>query len=220
MLATDVVKIKYVTDGYLPNYPPHLISDEEMCEAFLTGTYRYFYDNYKIIGDNDELLSGYQALINAFRYHIARFLAPYKGWKSDLPDWSYSYMLGEVVTQKSIQQDKHEMLVGINLDNLDDEITEDIQIRCFEISKTWVKSIPKEEKLIKLESAILQYQKSLESKQYKTDEEIAGIIKDIRKSLKRWKVEVDSFGYVDFRPPSMFGEPYLMKLIRTNRAVV
>lgn len=31
----DVIKIKYAREGYLPNYPYHLISDEEMCEAFL-----------------------------------------------------------------------------------------------------------------------------------------------------------------------------------------
>ena len=28
--------MKFVLEGYLPNYPYHLISDEEMCDAFLT----------------------------------------------------------------------------------------------------------------------------------------------------------------------------------------
>ena len=35
MFIHDIIKIEYVRQGYLPNYPYHLISDEEMCNAFL-----------------------------------------------------------------------------------------------------------------------------------------------------------------------------------------
>ena len=31
----DVIKILYTRSGYLPNYPYHLISDDEMCDAFI-----------------------------------------------------------------------------------------------------------------------------------------------------------------------------------------
>ena len=31
----DVIKIKYAREGYLPDLPYHLISDEEMCDAFI-----------------------------------------------------------------------------------------------------------------------------------------------------------------------------------------
>lgn len=31
----DVIKIQYVRAGYLPDYPYHLISDDEMCDAFI-----------------------------------------------------------------------------------------------------------------------------------------------------------------------------------------
>lgn len=31
----DVIKIQYVQAGYLPDYPYHLIADEEMCDAFV-----------------------------------------------------------------------------------------------------------------------------------------------------------------------------------------
>ena len=64
MLIHDVIKIQYSRQGYLPNYPPHLISDEEMCDAFLkfddidsfeedTGL-SYFKDNYPFLFDEDE----------------------------------------------------------------------------------------------------------------------------------------------------------------------
>lgn len=31
----DVVKIKYTREGYVQNYPSHLLSDDEMCDGFL-----------------------------------------------------------------------------------------------------------------------------------------------------------------------------------------
>lgn len=35
MFIHDVIKIQYNRLGYLPNWPYHLISDEEMCDAFI-----------------------------------------------------------------------------------------------------------------------------------------------------------------------------------------
>ena len=36
-LLTDYIKIKYSQEGYLPNYPYHLLSDKECMNAFLSG---------------------------------------------------------------------------------------------------------------------------------------------------------------------------------------
>lgn len=47
MFSHDIIKIKYVNEGYLPNYPYHLISDEEMLDAFLT------YPNYEFRTDDE-----------------------------------------------------------------------------------------------------------------------------------------------------------------------
>ena len=33
--SRDAIKIQYTREGYLPNYPYHMISDEEMCDAFI-----------------------------------------------------------------------------------------------------------------------------------------------------------------------------------------
>jgi len=35
MFVHDVIKIQYTRNGYLPNYPYHMVSDEEMCDAFI-----------------------------------------------------------------------------------------------------------------------------------------------------------------------------------------
>ena len=51
MMIHDVIKIKLSREGYLPDYPPHLISDEEMCRAFIRhatdrSTTDWFHDNF------------------------------------------------------------------------------------------------------------------------------------------------------------------------------
>lgn len=51
MFSHDIIKLKYSQEGYLPNWPYHLISDEEMCEAFLTYPwYDYRTDEEKRLG--------------------------------------------------------------------------------------------------------------------------------------------------------------------------
>ncbi len=36
MLIHDVIKIQYNREGYLPDIPYHLVSEDEMCDAFIT----------------------------------------------------------------------------------------------------------------------------------------------------------------------------------------
>ena len=54
MMIHDIIKINLSRGGYLPDYPPHLISDEEMCHAFISheGTNRgiidWFHSNYPV----------------------------------------------------------------------------------------------------------------------------------------------------------------------------
>ena len=39
MFIHDLIKIKYIREGYLPNYPYHMISDEEVFNAFINPDY-------------------------------------------------------------------------------------------------------------------------------------------------------------------------------------
>lgn len=233
MLSNDIVKIKYSNEGYLPNFPPHLISDEEMCEAFIQcETFEYFRQTYKLV--NIDLLEDYYRLIRALRYHICRFVSKIEGWHVDeLPEWVYSYMLGEVINNNSDQRDKHYLLTGIGMDNIDDEITSDIQKRCLEVSKHHVDSLTKDKKFFRLSDL---------EETYKDDKDK---LEKILIDLKRWHIDfsvefklnsdegedgvnyrdgVDTEGvtdeeraanrYIHIRPPSMFGEPHIIKYIR------
>lgn len=157
-LTKDSIKIKYTREGYLPNYPYHMISDEEMFKAFLdvenqTG---FFYDNYPIL--EESLIPEYKALVAEMQRQINAAL------KSDdddveVSDWIYTYMLGQVISVNSEKADIHDLLVLLNEDNIDDEFLPEAQRACYNISKAWVNKIA-------------------------------------------------------FRPPTMFGEPHVIKYLR------
>ncbi len=40
MLTHDIIKIQYSREGYLPDYPYHMISDREMFNAFICIDYK------------------------------------------------------------------------------------------------------------------------------------------------------------------------------------
>jgi len=161
MLVHNIIKTNYVREGYLPNYPYHLISDKEMFNAFINNTDEcYFKTHYPCI--HESLKAEYDELINAIQYHIDKYIASSGDVK--LPDWVYSYMMGEVVSSESSTQERHEMLVLMNLDNLTDEMTKEVWESCLEISNAWVRKLPPSKN--------------------------------------------------DHRPPTMFGEPHVIKSLR------
>ncbi len=148
----DIIKMKYVRIGYLPNYPYHLISDIEMCDAFLNdkeNSFCFFYDNYPLL--DNSLRIPYDNLVDSLKYHIEQ-LKKYQSNESTssnyytLPDWMYSYMMGEVLSVKSDKQDLHDFFVMLGMDNIDDEFNALISRRCLEISQIWLRKLPSEDK--------------------------------------------------------------------------
>ena len=157
-LVNDTVKIKLVKYGYLKNYPPHLLSDEEMIEGF----YKYFedfyykpmkreYENpahvdpYPIIStyaDNqDDVMIEYLDILYDYiksSCTSALELAQVQGEDVTVDDWIYSYMLGSVVGPKSDSKDIHDLLVLMNVDNIDDIFTRIASETCYKISKKWI----------------------------------------------------------------------------------
>ena len=143
-LIHNIIKIKYVNEGYLPNYPYHLISDAEMCDAFIsdddTG---FFFDFYPL--PDDSLYDEYIALVDALKYQISKLKSSVEA-EFKMPDWVYSYMIGKVISQSSDQQDKHDLFVLMNMDNVEDDFSLNISKYCLKISKTWLAKIPKEKR--------------------------------------------------------------------------
>lgn len=160
----ELVKIRISREGYLPDYPPHLISDEEMCDAFLKCDYSddvdetyqsfqdssdvsYFKDMYPPVHNlrcgtvsediKSTLEAAYKDLVHDIAYHIDKLLTSTED-EYQMPDWVYSYMIGETLSINSDRNDLHDMFVMLDCDNLDDEFNWLCALSCLRSSKEWL----------------------------------------------------------------------------------
>lgn len=164
----DTVKIMYSNEGYLPDFPYHLVSDEEMIDAFAFNESNYLLDNYPCLFE--EVRSEYNELVRCIRSHCYMYL---ENLGYTIPDWVLSYMIGAVVGPNSSVRDVHDFLVLLNLDNLYDEFTPNILKSVLDVSK-----------------------KAL------------GTASDANKGAEQ------------YRPPTMFGEPHVVKYLRLEKVSV
>lgn len=163
MYIHNLIKIEYVRQGYLPNYPYHLISDREMIEAFIIDNSEvdsYFTVNYPCM-NTDTFGESYATLKAAIMYHLNNYL----DYETTIPDWVYSYMLGTVIGPNTPDREKGDLLTLLNLTN-EGDITENVCKSCLSVSEEWVRKLPP--------------------------------------------------GRNDHRPPTMFGEPHVIKALRLN----
>ena len=161
MFVHDIIKIKLLRLGYLPDYPPHLISDAEMCDAFLPYVYdaedpysgydacmekelNYFRDTYPLI--TDELEKSYVELVSEIAYHLNE-LKTTLDTEYILPDWVYSYMLGSVVSVDSPLKDRHDLFVLLGTDNTYDEFNAECASACYSESEEWLKKLPSSQRV-------------------------------------------------------------------------
>lgn len=138
MFIHDIIKINYINEGYLPNYPYHLITDREMIEAFLKPNEGYFAANYPCI--DDSLADDYAKLLT----FITDKLNDYIDNESEIPNWIYSYMIGSVISINSDPEDVYSLESLLNLDkNLwGSEFNLQLAKECLSVSKDWVKKLP------------------------------------------------------------------------------
>lgn len=161
MLVHDIIKIELSRQGYLMDFPPHLISDAEMCDAFLPYKYNeddptagydecmdqelnYFRDFYPLV--TPVLEKEYVRLVSEIAYHL-NMMKTTSDPDYVLPDWVYSYMLKSVVSVDSSIKDKHDLFVLLGTDNLYDEFNEQCSLACYRESEYWLAKIPEEKKL-------------------------------------------------------------------------
>lgn len=161
----DLIKIQYIRQGYLPNIPYHLISDDEMLNAFLGGIPDdgFMPDNYDQMTDEELIVVLDFKYSKLHGYFINRYpcpsdtnvnlkLAYYWLIQSILdnikyqsvgiyriPDWIYSYMLGVPISDSSDIRDKHNFLTLIDMDNIYDTFDEAAAKKCNEISTKYLK---------------------------------------------------------------------------------
>lgn len=138
MFLHDIIKIRYVDEGYLPNHPYYLISDAEMIDAFKRED--GFFDN-SYPCPCDDLQEAYQLLKEAI---FAKLDAYLESDKNTIPDWVYSYMLMRPVTYDSDEQDIAYLyeLTGVQPETILTEFSPQLARACYATSKDWMKKRP------------------------------------------------------------------------------
>lgn len=305
MMLHDQIKIEYVRQGYLPNYPYHLISDKEMFDAFLmyqasiargdavdfkingqsvwsvpenavtayglsrlyekTTDYIIFNGDRaslaRLIHDmnssatltvSDEcyfatmypmhfssLTDAYFELVDALSYHITSYLQTNSTSNPvSLPDWVYSYMICSTVSSESDIRDRHDLLVLLGEDNVDDELTESAMQKCYEISKAWIAKLPAVsmdtrwqwvQKLNPVQQNLIVswISESTEKTTFEAmqlmlsnpSQWLQSLSPSRKKAVESWVAALPLTPLNDHRPPTMFGEPHVIKSLRINALV-
>lgn len=155
-LLYDISKMLYSRQGYLSDIPYHLISNEEMFDAFIwtrdefnsiqlldISDYvnlrpTYFGDHY--YPPSDEYKDRYLELVDTIIQNID-IAKQSDELDYQVPDWVGSYMIGEVIGPESDKLDIHDLLVLMNADNLDDTFNSYAAGRCYEISTDWLRKL-------------------------------------------------------------------------------
>lgn len=137
MFIHDIIKIQYINEGYLPNYPYHMITDREMFDAFLLEDEGYFAVNYPLL--DGVLTEPYRDL----KAGIKNCIDAYLNDDISIPAWVYSYMLGNTISVNSDTFDIMYLyeLLGIETSQ-SDIFGSEVQVACYKISKEWLSKLP------------------------------------------------------------------------------
>ena len=167
----DTIKVNLIQQGYLPNYPYHLISDSEMCDAFIKvdGT-GYFYDYYPLI--DESLKDDYDKIVAAIMHYVNECKQPEVD-EYVFPNWVYSYMLGAVISVNSDGYDIQDLADMLNIQIDYGVFSPSLSAACLKVSEEWLKKV------------------TPESRYQSVDDET-----------------------LDLRPPTIFGEPHVIKYLR------
>lgn len=149
MFIHDVIKIQLVNEGYLKDYPPCLLADSEMCDAFLPlsypvsdeawenflspSTFCMFKDYYPLL--DLELEDEYRALVESIAYYVTQFKADLSD-DASMPDWVYSYMNQSVIGPRSDEHDISDLADLLHIDS--EEFDVRMSVACYHISEAWL----------------------------------------------------------------------------------
>lgn len=164
-LTHDIIKIKYSRLGYLPGYPYHLISDEEMFNAFINlnddDSEHFFEDTYpnpfaehdviykKLNNQGDIVaeisLSGEYTKLKEYIIKVIKAYLEYAGTELSqyytIPDWVYTYMLGEVVYNNSEYLDIYDTLNLLGKNNTENQFTNVDCAYCYATSLKYISTL-------------------------------------------------------------------------------
>ena len=212
MLIHDVIKIRLTNDGYLANYPYHMMSDREMFAAFMgNGTVNYFTDNYPCLDRTNDVL---KTLRNQLALSVLYYTAMYQVAEQAIPDWVYSYMLGSTLSVYSDKLDIHDLNAQLHTENDSDEFTLASSVACMqESAKNLGYFVINQTTPIPLEGEKKQAVEDIFRNTVIDTEQVEGTVTEIT----AYDLYHNSGDTVHTRPVSIFGEPHVLKSLRLRQ---
>lgn len=212
MLVHDVIKIRLVEDGYLPNYPYHMMSDREMFNAFMgTDGAGYFQDNYQCMDKTNDVLKifYYQLALS-----IAYYISMYQVAEQAIPDWVYSYMLGSTISIYSDKLDIHDLNASLHTPNDGVAFTLASSVACMNESASSIGyAMANQRTAIPLEGEKKQaVEDFFRSIVIGTDEAT-----EPPTDITLYDIYHSTGDMVYIRPITMFGEPHVLKSLRLKQ---
>lgn len=138
---TDIIKIKYIEQGYLSGYPYWMTTDKEMTDAFLMDD-GYFAVNYPLV--DPSLEDQYNELLDAIKTHIAAYHASNGG--IDIPYWVLSYMIGSAISISSDPLDIEYLKSSFNLPTTSSQFDAELAQNCYRESVEWIQKLPPDQR--------------------------------------------------------------------------
>lgn len=208
----DLIKIKYVREGYLQDLPYHLISDEELYDAFLsydaeTETYSGYYTAIYEAPVDGVLLEYYNTLTNAIYRHLclAKSLAGHmltEFGTDTVIDFSDSYLVNSGMI-KVLNPDKPISQLNYTFIGL----------------PNWIYAYMLGNTISDKSDDELDYEDLLNTLHIK---EYHDMLYKCYSISCGWLVKLPNsyiaYGDSILRPPTIFGEPHIIKAIRLEEA--
>lgn len=202
MFVHDIIKIKYVRLGYLKDYPPHLLDDTEMIDAFLDLSDAI--KEYESREDYDESNIDYNEIINIWKDETTnQFFRDFYPCGGDFCKMEVPQDLKDAYTELVFQMWYH-----INLfkeSNLD-----------IKVLPNWIYSYmlgavigPKSDKIDIHDFLVLMDVDNL------YDEYNPYVAEKCYRYSRDWLMRsIQDDEILKHRPPTVFGEPHVLKYLR------
>lgn len=196
--VNDTIKILYTRQGYLPDYPYHLVSDEEMCDAFI----RLPEDVQSSIGTDffGPTLEDTDDSIDWFRYYLD---------SKDIMFFKDHYPL----IDESITKPYEELVNRIfyEIQEFKNDLNSDKELPDWIYSYMYGVAIGPASSKLDIHSMISSPAMGVDN--LYDDYNLPCAIECLRISIDWLKKLIVPKGEIQ-RPPTMFGEPHVLKSIR------
>lgn len=190
-----------------------MISDSEMITAFMgTDGAGYFSDNYPCLLTDVQQIRQYNQLVLTIMTYLIRYEY---GDIDTVPDWVYSYMIGSTISVNSDKLDIHDLAVQLGTGTVSDSFTPACSEACLRESINDNRGYTFQSMNInEFSTEVVEKLKTVELI-YNSDN-TEDLYSDTVVTLYDLIHNIN-IGKVYDRPPTMFGEPHVLRSLRLQQ---